>query len=194
MKIVIGITGGIGSGKSIVSAICKAKGYRVYDCDYMAKKIMNNSSLLKYQITEYFGEESLTENQEIDRKYIASRIFNNENDRQYLNSIVHSAVLDDIHKWISTNTSNLLFIESAILTSSGIDKICDYIWIVEADEETRINRVIERNAISRDEVIARINSQKNEYKQHNSIKVHKINNNDNDSLLIQINQLLNQMS
>ena len=66
--------------------------------------------------------------------------------------------------------------------------------MVDADEETRINRVIERNAISREEVIARINSQKNEHSQLNNIKLHKINNNDNDSLLIQINQLLNQMS
>ena len=193
MKTVIGITGGIGSGKSIVSAICKAKGYGVYDCDYMAKKIMDNSSALKSQIAEYFGKESFIDGQ-IDRKYIALRIFKNEDDRKYLNSIVHSAVIDDIHKWISTSSSNLLFIESAILVSSGIDKICDHIWIIDADEETRINRVIERNAISRDEVIARINSQKNEHPEHNEIKSYKINNNDNDSLLTQINQLLNQMS
>ena len=66
--------------------------------------------------------------------------------------------------------------------------------MVDADEETRIKRVIERNAISREEVIARINSQKNEHSQLNNIKLHKINNNDNDSLLIQKNQLLNQMS
>lgn len=193
MKIIIGITGGIGSGKSIVSAICKAKGYAVYDCDYMAKKIMDNSSALKSQIAKYFGKEAITDGQ-IDRKYLALRIFKNEDDRKYLNSIVHSAVLDDIHKWISTGSSNLLFIESAILTSSGIDKMCDHIWMVDADEETRINRVIKRNAISREEVIARINSQKKEHSQLNNIKLHKINNNDNDSLLIQINQLLNQMS
>lgn len=193
MKTVIGITGGIGSGKSIVSAICKAKGYGVYDCDHIAKKIMDNSSALKSQIAEYFGKESLIDGQ-IDRKYIAQRIFKSENDRKFLNSIVHSAVFDDIHKWISTSSSNLLFIESAILASSGIDKICDHIWIVDADEETRIKRVMERNAISRDEVIARINSQKNEHPEHNEIKLHRINNNDNVSLLIQINQLLNQMS
>lgn len=194
MKKIVGITGGIGSGKSTVSSICRAKGYNVYDCDSNAKLLMTESEDVKDQIIDIFGNNVYNGKGNINRKYLANIIFNDVSKREQLNNIVHSAVREDINRWIKECNHNLLFIESAILCSSSIDKITDLIWLVEADEESRIQRVIKRNNTNREEVILRINSQRLEYNLIDWSKTKKISNNEDDSLILQINQLINQMS
>lgn len=194
MKKIIGITGGIGSGKSTVSSICRAKGYNVYDCDSNAKQIMSESDDVRNKILDIFGNDTIDNDGNINRNYLADIIFNDKNKREQLNNIVHTAIREDIIRWINDSKDNLLFIESAILCSSSIDKITDEIWLVIADEESRIQRVIKRNNTDRKDVVSRINSQRNEYDLLNWSKTHRIYNNEEDSLILQINQLLNLMS
>ena len=190
MAVIIGITGGIGSGKSVVSSICRSKGFAVYDCDSRAKILMSHNESLRTQIIARLGDESYDQNGELNRQYIADIIFNDAERRDELNRLVHAAVLEDIKTWIASSDESLLFIESAILYSSGIDKIVDRVWMVDADIETRIARVISRNAMSREEVLARIQSQRNEFASVDRLKTSAIDNNGQQSLILQINQLI----
>lgn len=196
MRKVVGITGGIGSGKSVVSQICRVLGYPVYDCDFEAKRIMNGSQSLKNKLCDKFGENVLTLDNIINRQYLASVIFSNRENLEYLNSIVHEEVRRDISRWMAVDRQKNLFIESAILFTSGLDEMVDEIWNVEADIETRIRRVMMRNSLSRENVIRRIDSQRDELLQLRDChkKVVSICNNGNNSLLIQINQLIKRMS
>ena len=190
MAVIVGITGGIGSGKSVVSSICRSKGFAVYDCDSRAKILMSHNESLRTQIIARLGDESYNQNGELNRQYIADIIFNDAERRDELNRLVHAAVLEDIKAWIASSDESLLFIESAILYSSGIDKIVDRVWMVDADIETRIARVISRNAMSREEVLARIQSQRNEFASVDRSKTSAIDNNGQLSLIVQINQLI----
>jgi dephospho-CoA kinase len=187
---VLVVTGGIGSGKSVVSSICRSKGFAVYDCDSRAKILMSHNESLRTQIIAHLGDESYDQNGELNRQYIADIIFNDAERRDELNRLVHAAVLEDIKAWIASSDESLLFIESAILYSSGIDKIVDRVWMVDADIETRIARVISRNAMSREEVLARIQSQRNEFASADRSKTSAIDNNGQQSLILQINQLI----
>ena len=190
MAVIVGITGGIGSGKSVVSSICRTKGFAVYDCDSRAKILMSHNESLRTQIIARLGDESYDQNGELNRQYIADIIFNDAERRDEINRLVHATVLEDIKAWIASSDASLLFIESAILYSSGIDKIVDRVWMVDADIETRIARVISRNAMSREEVLARIQSHRNEFASADRSKTSAIDNNGQQSLILQINQLI----
>lgn len=192
---VIGITGGIGSGKSMVARICRIYGYPVYDCDKEAKRIMQDSPIIKSALLQRFGDNVLNTDLTINRPFLAEKIFNDDEHRSWLNTIVHNAVTEDIRRWQTEQSSKLIFIESAILHTSGLDRIVDYIWLVDADEQTRIERVMQRNNMQKEEVIRRIQTQKKEFESLKSLNpITTITNNHNDSLLQQINLLLNQMS
>lgn len=152
----IAITGGIGSGKSVVSSVLRIMGFQVYDCDSEAKRIMNCSARLKRELCEGFGSDAVVGNA-INRPYISSIVFNNKEALNKLNSIVHPYVYKDFDEW--SKTKDFAFVETAILVESGMDKIVDDIWIVDAPEDMRIKRVMKRNGLSEEEVIARIKSQ-----------------------------------
>lgn len=154
------ITGGIGSGKSVVSRILSELGYEVYDSDSRAKELMDNSSEIKKALTEAFGEGVVNADGEIDRKLLSSIVFNNGDALKKLNSIVHKAVLDDIMKWCEKYVCYRLFVETAILYQSGLDKLVDEVWEVMAPEEIRIQRVMKRNNVSAEEASRRIESQR----------------------------------
>ena len=151
---------------------------------------MSHNESLRTQIIALLGDESYDQNGTLNRQYIADIIFNDAERRDELNRLVHAAVLEDIKAWIASSDESLLFIESAILYSSGIDKIVDRVWMVDADIETRIARVISRNAMSREEVLARIQSQRNEFASADRLKTSAIDNNGQQSLILQINQLI----
>ena len=160
---IIAITGGIGSGKSVVCQILKNYGYQIYNCDIKAKTLMDNSISIKSALSNKLCPSVINNDGSINRKILADIVFNDKDKLNILNKIVHFYVKEDIIQWIKENTSNLppskLFIETAILYQSGIDKIVDEVWEITASEETRINRVIKRNGLSRTEVISRIKSQ-----------------------------------
>jgi dephospho-CoA kinase len=162
MAELIAITGGIGCGKSIVSLILKEMGYQVYDCDWKAKYLMDNSPTIKDCLKSTFGNDIIIDGT-INRVKLANIVFNNKEKLVKLNNIVHSSVKEDLISWKLENShKKLLFVETAILYQSGLDSIVDEVWEVNAPLEIRIERVMKRNNISRQEVLSRIESQKYE--------------------------------
>lgn len=186
----IAITGGIGSGKSIVSEILRKMGYPVFDCDIEAKRLMDNSADIKLALIEKISPLAVLDNGTLDRKLISSIVFKDSEKLEALNSIVHSAVINEILKWRNNLAdNNLLFVETAILYQSHIDLIVDSVWEVIAPEEVRIQRVIKRNQCTREEVISRIESQFFEPEQPHS-NTHIIVNDDFTPILPQILSLI----
>ena len=162
MAELIAITGGIGCGKSIVSLILKEMGYEVYDCDWKAKYLMDNSPTIKDCLKSTFGNDIIIDGT-INRVKLASIVFNNKEKLVKLNNIVHSSVKEDLISWkLENSQKKLLFVETAILYQSGLDSIVDEVWEVNAPLEIRIERVMKRNNISRQDVLSRIESQKYE--------------------------------
>ncbi len=159
MQTRLGITGGIGSGKSVVSAILRSMGIPVYDCDAAAKRIMNCDAEVRDRLVGHFGEECYSGAAQLNRKYLASCIFGNPENLQTVNSIVHPKVKDDFVEWCGRIKEPVVAIESAILFESGFSDTVDYTVCVHADRELCISRVCRRNAMQRDEVISRIERQ-----------------------------------
>lgn len=160
MAELIAITGGIGCGKSIVSLILKEMGYEVYDCDWKAKYLMDNSPTIKNCLKSVFGNDIIIGGA-INRSKLANIVFNNKEKLVKLNNIVHFSVKEDLISWkLEYSHKKLLFVETAILYQSGLDSIVDEVWEVNAPLEIRIERVMKRNNISRQDVLSRIESQK----------------------------------
>lgn len=157
MKI-IGLTGGIGSGKSTVLALFKALGAVTYVADFEAKKLMNTDLTLKNQIVKLFGEQAY-EKGELNRAYISSVVFNNEEKLNALNALVHPKVREDFQHFIKTQKSDFVIYEAAILFESGSDRFCDYIITVIADFEHKIERIMKRDGISEAQVMERMKNQ-----------------------------------
>ena len=190
MKIV-GITGGIGSGKSVVCEILKTLNYAIYDSDSQAKLLMQTSPIIKSKLTELIGEEAYIGNQ-INKTIISAYIFSSEENLNKLNSIVHPEVCSHFEKWSKTQKSEIVFVESAILFESGLNTKVDEVWCVTCDTEERIRRVMQRNGLSREEVLARINSQMDD-KKRRELSTFVIDNSGNKSLLKQIIKILRRV-
>lgn len=157
MKI-IGLTGGIGSGKTLVGQLFQQKGISVYNSDDRAKQLMNSNEDLIHKMKLAFGEEAYSENG-LNRKFISEKVFNQPALLQKLNQTVHPYVFDDFKNWLTQESGKFVVKEAAILFESGSYKDCDWIISVVADEEKRIQRVMERDDISREDVVKRITSQ-----------------------------------
>lgn len=143
----IGITGGIGSGKSTIARALAARGFTVYDCDREAKRIIAENKEVQQQIISLFGEESFV-NGTYNTPYIAQRVFSAPSLLAQLNAIIHPAVKADILSLIPSmgrSGGSCLFVESAILYEAGLDSLCDKIILVEAPEDIRIARTIARD-------------------------------------------------
>ena len=149
---IIGITGGIGSGKSTIARALAARGFAVYDCDREAKRIIAENKDVQQQIIALLGEEAFV-NGVYNTAYVAQRVFAEPELLERLNQIVHPAVKADIirHSPLSGSAASplinppFLFLESAILYESGLDSLCDKIFVVDAPEEIRIARTIARD-------------------------------------------------
>lgn len=159
MPIRIGITGGIGSGKSVLSRILHCAGVPVYDCDTEAKRIMNDNAEVRKLLVQHFGKECYTPDMQLDRKYLAGCIFGNVENLRLVNSIVHPRVKDDFLLWCNTVKSPVVAMESAILFESGFSGAVDFIVCVYADKEVCIARACKRSSLSREEVVRRIDKQ-----------------------------------
>ena len=180
----IGITGGIGSGKSVISHILRIMNYPVYDSDFWAKELMNNDKTIQKALTERFGLETY-QNNTLNKPFLAQQIFNNESSRLFVNSIVHPIVSQHFLNWANNQKSQFVFIESAILFSSGLNKIIDTTIFVDAPLNVRHQRAKRRDNSTDTAIQARINSQKQEElyaKKHSNYII----NNDNQLLLPQI--------
>ena len=155
---VAGITGGIGSGKSTAAKFFEKLGIPVYNSDTRAKTIQNENSEVKVKIIAAFGEEAYNENG-LNKPYLSKQVFQNNEKLKLLNSIVHPAVFQDFEDWKKAQKSDIVMKEAAILIESGSYKDCDVVISVVVDVETRIARTIERDSLSREEILARINNQ-----------------------------------
>ena len=156
---VIGLTGGIGSGKSTVSRIFDLIGIPVYIADTESKRITESSPVIREKLIEKFGQE-LYSTGKLNKTLLASLIFENEENRLFVNSVIHPEVRIDFAKWKELHArSPLLVIESAILFETGLYKTVDVSLTVAAPEELRIRRVELRDGLSLESIISRINSQ-----------------------------------
>ena len=156
----IGITGGIGSGKSTISRIFELLGVPVYYADAEAKELMNTDSIVKSAIIDLFGKNVIAEKETLDRKAISAIVFNDKNKLEKLNAIIHPAVASHFNNWL-IKQSNAVYIlkEAAILFESGANKQMDKVIVVTAPQQLRIDRVLLRDKTSREEVEHRINNQ-----------------------------------
>lgn len=162
MKALIGITGGIGSGKSTIARELQSMGYPVYYTDAEAMQLIETDESIKRAIVQEFGADSYTE-RGYNKAYIASLIFSSPERLKQLNAIVHPAVRRHLQTWYhqqSQTAENLYaFAESAILFESSLDSICNGVVHVSAPLETRIERTMKRDHLSREQVEARIRNQ-----------------------------------
>lgn len=153
----IAITGGIGSGKSVVSRVLRAMGYPVFDCDSEAKAIMDADTGIHRRLCQEIHPAVVTDGL-IDRRLLGEIVFNDSTRLAALNSIVHTAVKAHLAHW-SESQSGPAFVETAILFESGLNASVDAEWRVESPLELRIERVMKRNGLTREQVEARIASQ-----------------------------------
>jgi dephospho-CoA kinase len=154
---VVGLTGGIGSGKSTIAKVFETLGIPCYNSDTRAK-LLYDMAAIKKQVVEVFGEEVYKNNQ-LDRAYLASQVFTDREKLNALNEIIHPAVQEDFEAWKSQQSAPYILKEAAILFESGSYKNCDRVILVTAPIETRIERVIARDNSSREEILARIEKQ-----------------------------------
>lgn len=162
---VVGVTGGIGSGKSfVVQCFLGFENVHYYHADLEAKKLMNTSDEIKEKIIAEFGSESYKDD-ELNRPYISSIVFNNPKRLQKLNSIVHPAVRNHFQDYIKKQSkTSIIVYENAILFEAKSDQFCDVIITVLAPLETRIQRVISRDQVDRAEVLKRMKNQWSDHK------------------------------
>ncbi len=155
----VGITGGIGSGKSRVCALFAALGVPVYDSDTRAKELMNGDGGIKQAVTALFGPQAYDRGV-LNSPFVASKVFGDRMLLASLNGIVHPAVALDFNAWAMSNAGfPYVVMESAILFESGFDRLVDKVVTVSAPEEVRITRVASRDGVSRRSVMERIANQ-----------------------------------
>ena len=171
----LGITGGIGSGKTSVCRVFNVLGIPVYSADYEAQLLMNNNRQIKEGINRIAGKD-LYKTGILDKMALASLIFSDEDSLHRVNKLVHPIVLQEFDKWASLQVAPYAIIEAAILFESGASELVDRIATVVAPVEERIERVVKRNLLTREQVQERINNQvddefrisKSDYVIHNS--------------------------
>lgn len=181
----IGITGGIGAGKSVVSRVLRCNGFDVYDCDSQAKHLMVSDKQLKNSLISEMGSEIYHSDGSLNKELLARRIFGDSLERNKVNSLVHKAVKNDIIKKRKDVTGDF-FIESAILFTSGLTSLCNDVWIITAPLDLRIKRVEKRDSVDRESIKKRIESQEEETKQIKEIPVCVMENDDHHTLLPEI--------
>ncbi len=157
----IGLTGGIGSGKSTVAKIFETLGIPVYYADDAAKRIMNENDELREAIQTHFGAETYTNNK-LNRSHLASLVFGDEKKLALLNELVHPLTIADSERWMKAQTSAYAIKEAALIFESDVWKGLDKVIGVSAPQELRLQRAMQRDSISKEAVLARMNKQMNE--------------------------------
>jgi len=159
MTKVIGITGGIGSGKSTVCKVFKLLGVPVFEADIVAGKLINSNSEIRNELVQLFGNDIYSADKKLNRKKLAELIFNSDVLLEKVNSIVHPAVRNEFLNWLKQQKPAYVIHEAAILFESGFYKMMDFTILVSASEELRVERVMMRDNISSEQVIARMAKQ-----------------------------------
>lgn len=190
----IAITGGIGSGKSIVSQALRIMGYTVYDCDSRAKWVMTHDPILREQLIALFGQETYLADGSLNKPHLSAAIFGNAEALAKMNACVHPAVARDLmtaYQQEGQDERKPFFFESAILFESRFNTLAipDQVWTVSAPLELRISRAMLRDHTTRDQILSRINSQMPQ-EEKERLADHVIWNDKAHSVLEQINALI----
>jgi dephospho-CoA kinase len=158
MSLRIGLTGGIGSGKSTVARIFEVLGIPVYYADVEARRIMNEDALLRERIIAQFGKNAYQQGR-LNNKYLAAIVFNDREKLELLNSLVHPATIRDAEEWMRKQTSPYAIKEAALIFESSAQEYLDFVIGVSAPEPLRIFRAMQRDHITRQEVLSRMQRQ-----------------------------------
>ncbi len=183
----VGLTGGIGSGKTTVSKIFRVLGIPVYYADEAARRLMNSDPELRYELIRHFGPRVFHHN-ELDRKYLASVVFSDREKLELLNSLTHPATLRDAAAWLNRQSAPYVIKEAALLFESGATRDLDVVVGVYAPQPLRVQRVMERDGASAEEVMKRIGRQLDE-EMKMKLCDHVIRNNEQELLIPQVLEL-----
>ncbi|NLN40434.1 MAG: dephospho-CoA kinase, partial [Clostridiales bacterium] len=195
MKI-IGLTGGIATGKSQVSSMLSELGAIIIDADIVAREVVQKGLPAWQQIKDEFGQEYLLSNGELNRKKLGKLVFTNPDALAKLNSITHPAIKgrieDRINNLKAQDFKGVVVVDAALLLETGWETMVDQVWVVDAPMEKRIERLMIRDNFTRDQALSRINSQMSQ--QERIAKADKIiyNNSDIDSLREQVQRIWNE--
>jgi dephospho-CoA kinase len=189
--IVVGLTGGIGSGKSTIAKVFRALGVPVFESDAEAKHILNREDVVQH-ISDTFGE-WLINSGRVDRAKLAGLVFGDKQELAKLNAIIHPAVRKQFLAWVDANSNSPYVInEAAILFESGLAEMTRFTINVSAPVEERIKRVIARDALTREEVTSRINNQMSD-EQRSALSTWTIVNDGLEAVLPQVLQVSNEI-
>ena len=190
---IIGLTGGIGSGKSVVSHLLRLMDVPVYDCDSEAKRLMCESAVIREALIEAVGTEAYDAEGRLNRVYLASYMFGNAERVALVNRIVHPVVRADFKEWAKRTGSAIVAVESAILFEAGMQTDVSAVWVVDASEDLRLQRAIKRDASNEKAVRNRMQSQLSaqEYVKRADAVIH---NDDRHPLIQQVRRLLDEIS
>lgn len=185
---VTGICGGIGSGKSVVSRLLRLRGYEVYDCDKEARGIMASSREIREAMENRWPAMDIYAGGEMDRAKVAAIVFADAAERAWLDSMVHGRVTEHLAAWIAARSGEKVYVESAILFSSGLWRMCDDVWEVTAPENLRVSRIMARSGMNAAQAADRIEAQRGEetHPARRNVTIHDIVNDDLHSLLREV--------
>lgn len=189
---IIGVTGGIGSGKSVVSRLLRLMGVPVYDCDREAKRLMDGEAAIRKALIEAVGAEVYDASGRLNRRYLASYMFGHTERVDVVNRIVHPAIRADFRRWARQTGSPIVAVESAILFEAGMESDVDAVWMVHAPENVRVERAVLRDAASEEAVRNRMKNQLGE-QEYLERADRVIRNDGGHSLIAQLEELLGQL-
>ncbi|WP_408614651.1 dephospho-CoA kinase [Lutispora saccharofermentans] len=159
---IIGLTGGIASGKSTVSSILKQFGAYIIDVDEVGRSVVQKGEKAYNEIVQYFGDEILLPRGEINRKALGHIVFSDGEKLRKLNSITHPHIIAKVKEIIEefrSDGADVIVIDAAILIEMGLNSLCDSVWLVSVDKQTQLHRLIERDRFSYEDAKNRINAQ-----------------------------------
>ena len=196
MKI-IGLTGGIGSGKSTVSSYLEKKGCKILDCDMISRKMTEKGSPALEKIRKQFGSEYFLSDGTLDRKALGDFVFNNRSQLDVLQKIITEKVIEHINNTISYlkdyQFEGIIVIDAPLLFECGMENIADENWLVTASIDTRLERVSKRDGLSKEQILLRINNQMSEEEKEKLSNCVLDNSTDLDELFNQIDMNLERI-
>ena len=182
MALRVGVTGGIGSGKSTVCKVFRLLGAPVFEADLVARQLMDTNEKIRYRLISLFGNDVYTSDARVDRKKLASLIFNDDIQLQKVNELVHPVVRTEFIEWADKQETPYVIHEAAILFETGFYKMMDFTILVSAPEEQRIKRVLKREGVRLEQVKERIQKQWNDEEKRKLASL-EIRNADNDMII-----------
>lgn len=195
---VIGLTGGIGSGKTTVTDYLISRGFHVLDADKIAREIVLPGSEMLIQLTAVFGRDILMEDGNLNRKKLGEIVFSDTEKKKTLDALMHTRILELIHERIlqfrEENEKKVIFIDAPLLFETGLNNSVGEIWVIDVDDETRIKRIMARDGLNREDIEKRISSQMTREEKNSRADVILDNTGDLQLLYQQIEELLKKIS